>query len=190
MNSIKAAAIATLPECSVGMFGTCQMTDTQIMQTRSFSRHYSGKTDFCLLHHQQPADCEFWGQHIARRNKRECSVEMISELLQRMVLPATCSIRRSLLLSLQRLTYTTSTTTQTFDLWARQQVPPANSAKYTGTATVVKNAAGTLNSSMPQRQLAADGVSHAYNQWQSTWLALTHNGMPAGAPTGYALGKI
>ena len=85
--------------------------------------------------------------------------------------------------------YTSSTTAQTYTFLGAPGVPTIGTS-YIGTATVVKTANGLSNTSLAVTgQLAADGVSHAYDQVAINQLRTYTATIPAGAPAGFALAK-
>ncbi len=90
--------------------------------------------------------------------------------------------------------YSSWTTTQPYTFGGLGGVTPGvatGSASYIGTATVVKTANGLSNSSLAVTgQLAADGVSHAYDQVAINSVRTYPSGAtPIGAPAGFALAK-
>ena len=90
-------------------------------------------------------------------------------------------------------TYTSWTTTQTYTQGGMGMGPPisTNSAHYTGTASVIQAANGLTNSSVAvSGQLAANGVSHAYDQVAINQARTYPSGTtPVGAPAGFALAR-
>lgn len=196
MNNLKANGITGLQPCNTGMgFGTCKMPDlANNLNTIVQSVSYNGKNgalSTCTTNSQLTTS--FGGGTLPAGINVSCKVEIdqrtfaangsTSYMFNSTVTPAVTA---------NDYTYTSSTTTTpyTYGGMGSTAGTPTNSANYTGTATVVKNAAGTLNSSViVSGQLAADGVSHAYNQVAINMARTYTTTVPAGAPTGYALAK-
>jgi len=186
MNDLKANGIAAIPACSMS-FGTCQYADPAIVANVIVSTHKfnpnNGRWNSCetsipgsFTVGSLPALVSCYTD--AAQPSFSASSQTYYTFKADVMPGATAN----------NYTYTSSTTTQTIDFMGMPVGAATNSANYIGTASVVKT--GLTNSSIAVTgQLAADGVSHAYDQVAINTLRTYTATVPAGAPAGFALAR-
>lgn len=194
MDSLKTSGIAGLPAClPAGMFmlGSCQMTDpanvlNTIVQSQviNFNR---GLWVTCST----SVPSTFVAGVLPVGIVVACNSSVDTPAFTPTgITTYTFNVNVSPAATTNNYTYISSTSTQQFSFGVGVPSAPVIGASYAGTATVVPmlgraNSAVTING-----QLAADGVSHAYDQVSiSSARTYPSGATPAATPVGFALAK-
>lgn len=195
LDDLKANGITGIPECSF-IYGYCKMTDpanvlNTLVQSITYGWGNNGPTQtICTT--SNPTTTQFVSGSLPVGIVAKCRSE-IDQRSWSMNGYTSYWFKVDVTPAANSYTYTSWTTTYSYSFNGQGGLTlnsQTNSANYTGTASVANTTSGVPSSIAVSGQLAADGVSHAYDQVSLSMVRTYPSGTaPTGAQTGFALAK-